>query len=375
MPKTSLVIALTATISTLVALCTAQAGSVLSTIGPEELVFSYNQDACSRDDIPDAPARAFRDAEGRVHLFATADTNLSFIGPNLNAVKRSCQIVFRGGRIEDPAQFNNLEWLTSFWTSDGKTIYALVHEEYHPKKCPTNRDVDCWYNAITAAISSDGGYHFTRHDDGLIAAPAYQFNPEIVHPVGYFNPSNVVHRDGYYYALVGAGDIGAQKRGVCLLRTREVSRPGSWRGWDGRQFAARLANPYLEATPSPQVCAPIDPGHLTSNIWSLVQHRSSGRYLALMVRGGPHPAFYVSESADLFTWSQPRPVMDIATQQCGNKAQRVYPSLLDPNSPSRNFEDVGDTAYLYFTRLNFHDCKQSLDRDLLRVPVKITQTP
>ena len=36
--------------------------------------------------------------------------------------------------------------------------------------------------------------------------------------------------------------------------------------------------------------------------------------------------------------------------------------LLDPASDSRNFETVGDQAYVYFTRYNLHDCRPGQDR-------------
>ena len=56
---------------------------------------------------------------------------------------------------------------------------------------------------------------------------------------------------------------------------------------------------------------------------------------------------------------------------CEDKAVFAYPSLLDPDSPSRNFDTVGDRAYLYLTRFNMTDCKLPMNRDLVRYPVKI----
>jgi len=177
--------------------------------------------------------------------------------------------------------------------------------------------------------------------------------------------------------MIFAEPIGAQKPGVCLFRTDDLARADSWRAWDGTGFDTRLANPYLAAAggPARRVCAPIDPDHLKSAVLSLVIHRPTGRYLGLMaVEAGVHPAFVVSESADLFTWSAPKPIMQTGPAvagECGNRPQRVLPSLLDPDSPSRNFETIGDTAYLYFTQFHFDGCTGTLDRDLIRVPVSI----
>ena len=46
----------------------------------------------------------------------------------------------------------------------------------------------------------------------------------------------------------------------------------------------------------------------------------------------------------------------------------LYPSLLDPDSTSRSFDTVGNTAYVYYTRNN--RAVGDLDRDMIRVPVE-----
>jgi hypothetical protein len=100
----------------------------------------------------------------------------------------------------------------------------------------------------------------------------------------------------------------------------------------------------------------------------------SGRYVAVMAFDGSHPGFYASDSADLFHWSEPRKIMDTGPAipgECDNRPGLAYPSLIDSASASRNFETVGDTAYLYYTRFHFRGCAGNLDRDLMRVPVTI----
>jgi hypothetical protein len=355
----------------------ADARVLVEAAGAEEIVFSHDQDACQPEDSPDAPARAFRDANGRVHLFASTLVSFGFVGLDLNSVKHDCRISFRGAEADDPARFDDREWVTSFWTEDGKTIHALVHNEFQgnlrPSLCPTQRYFDCWYNAITAAVSTDEGFHFARQDPGLVAAPAYRYDASVGRPVGYFNPSNIVKQGGFYYTMIFAEPVGAQKRGVCLLRTGDLSRADSWRAWDGSGFGIRLASPYIALVG--QRCTPVAPDRLTSHIWSLVLYRPTGHYLALMGPNGPHPAFVLSESADLLNWSKPEPIMDnpVAVDgPCKDRAQRAYPSWLDPDSPSRNFDTVGRTAYLYFTRFHFgQQCQGTLDRDLVRVPFRI----
>ena len=48
--------------------------------GPPQTVFSWAKDRCEDLDIPDLPARAFRDAQGRVQLIAAHYINRRFIG-------------------------------------------------------------------------------------------------------------------------------------------------------------------------------------------------------------------------------------------------------------------------------------------------------
>jgi len=48
----------------------------------------------------------------------------------------------------------------------------------------------------------------------------------------------------------------------------------------------------------------------------------------------------------------------------------AYPSLIDPDSPSINFDIIGASPYLYFTRINRMD---PLDFDLLRVRIQLSK--
>ena len=109
-------------------------------LGPEEIVFDWSADSCEEVDIPDAPARAFRDADGNVQLIATHYINRRMIGDNINVVQRDCNVIMDSDLDTDPSQYNDHEWLMAPYTLDGTTIYALVHNEYQG---------DTWYNSIT----------------------------------------------------------------------------------------------------------------------------------------------------------------------------------------------------------------------------------
>src|SRR4051812_47175712 len=69
--------------------------AVVTVVGPAEVVFSAKRDACDGNDVPDAPLRAFRDADGQVAAFGLHYVNRALRGPNLDALKIDC----RGARF------------------------------------------------------------------------------------------------------------------------------------------------------------------------------------------------------------------------------------------------------------------------------------
>src|SRR3954466_4652541 len=106
----------------------ARTGIEIVASGSLETVFSWQRDACDRADVPDAPARAFRDAVGNVHLYAANHHNRGLVGRDLHSVRPvGCSSAFHGAEMADPAAYDDRAWLTSFWTQDGQTVYALVH--------------------------------------------------------------------------------------------------------------------------------------------------------------------------------------------------------------------------------------------------------
>lgn len=354
----------------------------LEPAGPAETVFRWKTDACAKDDIPDTPARAFRDADGRVRLLVPHHTNRALVGPSLDRVRPDCRVVYRGGERDDPAAFDDRAWLAAPYTQDGRTVVALVHNEFqgHRRRdlCPSGEYMKCWNNSVTAAVSTDGGASFGR-TGGPVATLPYRYRGDVGHHVGYFNPSNIVARDGFFYSLVFAVGVDEQKGGTCLIRTATPADPRSWRAWDGSAFTVRFADPYHDDNfvPGRHVCAPVGKGTLEAPVSSVVLHRPSGLYLATMAATRPEGmGVFVATSPDLVHWSAPSlalPMIIAGKQSCGEAAAFNYPSLLDPASPTRNFETVGDRAYVYLTRFNLENCKLGMDRDLIRVPVRISR--
>lgn len=353
----------------------------LRVAGPPETVFEYARDKCDGSDIPDAPARAVRLRSGQVQLYAPHWRNRVLSGPSLLQVRPDCRIVYAGAERDEPAAFNDRTWITAVYTLDGATIHAVLHNEFQghrrPGLCPTGRYMDCWYNALTAAVSDDAGASFHRSaGPALVAALPYRYDQAVGRHRGYFNPSNIVARDGHHYMLAFTTRAFAQRPGNCLLRTDRIADPGAWRGWDGAGFGMRFIDPYREGglPPEQHVCAPVDVAHLRWPVTSLVRVAESGVFIALMMNSGRDGGVFAAASSDLLHWSEPARVLPGQGERawrCGEPSPLAYPSLLDPASGSANFETVGTTAMLFLTRFNLRDCRTGMDRDLIRIPVTV----
>ncbi len=359
-------------------------------VGPEELVFDWSRDACEDVDVPDAPARALRDARGRVQLYASHYVTRRFVGPSLDEVRHECKVVMQSGYNGDPAAFDDREWLTAPFTEDGTTIHALVHNEYqgdkHPGRCPSGDYQKCWYNSITTATSTDAGESFSQPaaPAKLAATLPYQYVPD-AGPFGVFQPSNIVEKDGWYYAMVMVGSYQRQQYGSCLIRTRNLAEPSSWRAWDGSDFTVGFVDPY----PSPplnvanHLCEPVDVGDIETMTHSLTYNTYYDRYMLVGVSGEYLSSrrrtvwgIYFALSKDLIEWTRRQLIAEVElpwTFECGDRNPIYYPSVLDPDSGSRTFASVGRRAYLYFTRLKYPDCVPALERDLVRIVIEFSR--
>jgi len=349
--------------------------------GPEQVIFDWATDRCAATDIPDAPARAFRDEGGRIHLLATHEDNRAFLGPDFDRLAHPCAVIYQGGHNSDPSRFDDRQWLTSFLTDDGRTIYALVHNEFQgdrrPGLCPSRKYLACWYNAITSARSEDGGFSFSEPaaPANIVAAPPAPYQADAGHPVGYFQPTNIVRKDGFYYFMFLATAAGAQPGGVCVARTATPADPASWRAWDGTGFTVRLAGAYYDSDGTPDICAPVGKGRLFE-MSSLAYDRTSGLFVylgAVSVGAGDarHPrGAYVSTSRDLVTWSEPvriflSPPLDRQGFRYG-----LF-SLIDETSAARDFSEISSYGSLYLYYVKFDLGRQPYGRILAKRKIEL----
>ncbi len=360
------------------AIAKAEAPLTLAVAGPPVTVFNHAHDACDVWDIPDAPSRAIRTASGEVLLFATHFHNHLLRGPDLQHVRANCHEVFSGAESDDPSTFNDRGWLAAPFTRDGVNIIAIVHNEFQghrrPALCPTGRYMDCWYNALTMAVSHDAGQSFLPA--GLVAALPYRYDEVTGSHRGYFNPSNIVPFGQYQVMLVFATAARAQLPGNCLLRTDQPEDATKWRGWDGAAFNVQFINPYKQQTvPGQHVCTPIGAGQLRWPVTSLVRQTKTGIFIATMLNAAPDGGVFYATSADLLTWSPPVRLMAAEGEgawHCADAPPVAYPSILDPTSDDPSFATIGNAPMLFLTRYNAHNCALGPDRDLVRFPLELT---
>jgi hypothetical protein len=381
-------------------------GPTVRQLAPEQTVFDWTTQRCDDNNVPDTPARAFKDASNNVQLTLSEPSNRRMVGPTLDTVAVNCNVTMSSEGNADPSTYDDQEWLHSLWTPDGNTVYALIHEEYHgwdhPGMCSSQGhpsrpkllttpappafaagfDPTCWYNSVTTATSVDGGQTYTHATPPaqLAASVPYKYVAN-TGPYGYFNPSNIIKApDGYFYALFYAQAYGAQQIGTCVMRTRSLALPTSWRAWNGTGFNVKFINPYLDPSPPEQhVCQPVAFNEIEQMDSSITYNTFFKKYLLIGTADLYDPrtgkttyGVYYSTSSDAVHWSMRQLVMEaelLWTWQCGDDNPISYPSVLVP-STSRNFETTGKKVYLYFTRLNASNCILGLDRDLIRIPIE-----
>ena len=343
---------------------------------------------CDPLDIPDTPARAIRLRTGEVQLYASHFKNRVERGEGLLTLKHDCRVVLSGGEQDEPAAYDDRAWIVSPWT-DGTTIWAIVHDEFQghrrPSLCPSGRYMDCWYNTLTAAVSTDGGRSFVpklgrgpghRPARALVAALPYRYDQVGLGHHGYFNPSTIVTLDGAQYVMAFATHTLLQREGNCLLRTTGIDDPAAWRAWDGAAFRVTFIDPYsAPQAPEGHVCAPVGAGRLRWPVTSLVRHQASGLFIATMLDGARGGGVFYATSPDLIRWSEPAKMMDGAGLEgfdCADAPPIAYPSVLDARSADPNFATVADDALLFFVRFTVLDCRTGMDRELVRARVRIS---
>lgn len=373
--------------------CTATApdaraeGLTMAPSAPPSVAYRWETQRCHDDFIPDSPARAFRRADGKVALVASHYENWMLVGETINSVKPVCQSTLSSTSLP-PGRFGRL-WIQALYSPDGKDVAALVSEDLtlntRAAGCVTSASPgECWLNDIRAARSTDMGRTFTLGP--LVAALARRYPDGVRDRFGVFTTSNIVRGDDAFYMIAWVQGRTPQEQGNCLFRSDDPLDPASWRGWSGSRFEVAMngASPAGAAddTLTGAVrCVPVDRRGLPSEVRSLSRFSATGEWIAVFASRqklpgdqAPVPGFYFATSRDLFTWSTARRIIPAPTKAREEQMDSVwsYPSLLDPDSRSRNFDTIDhDTALLTYTVHHLANGRGTLNRDLVTLPVSI----
>ena len=366
---------------------------VTVTVGSKALVFDWSTDRCGERDIPDNPAQIVRAEDGELVLFSMIDSPNNYVrrGPDFDSFETDCDPALQEADLPTPESYENNEWLWSPYR-EGTTWHVFIHNEFHPPGPPPCDGNNCWYNSITYAVSVDDARSFVKpNPPAHVVAPAPNLwtPPPPNSPVqpwyaeGYFEPSNIVLGPGdYYYAGFRAMDWETDTRGTCVMRTKTLADPASWRAWDGSGFNLRLDSPYVTGTAT-EVCGFVQgPDGPAMEFASLTYNTYLDRYMAVgiwgeWVDGKLVCGVYFSLSFDLVHWSHIQ-LITKALSWCESDPTTPglleivpigYPSIIDHADSTTNFERPGRDAYLYYTRFNEG---YWLDRDLVRVPLTFT---
>jgi len=282
----------------------------------------------------------------------------------------------------DPSTYSGVAFVTAVWTDDGKTVTALIHNEYHadhfPSACIFKESMKCWYTTIVSAKSIDGGQSFAETSPpAVIASAPFPQDFQQGRHRGFFNPSNIILHQGYYYMASNTTGGMNQKPGLCLFRTATVNDPSSWRGYDGVGYTSVALDPYRADTNPYVPCQPVTgPGTVGSISWNAAY----GLFLIvyqLVDKIRPDGVTAYSWSKDLIDWTMPQVLFaapNMSSKNCSDSFRYGYPSVVDPLAPGRNFDTVGDHPVLFLTR--FHvgsNCGLPPNRDLIRFQLDITQ--
>jgi hypothetical protein len=414
------------------------------TTGPVETVYSWSANRCDHTHIGDLPQRAFRDYNARQQLILAHSSfkdnsggsrrlTGSYIGSSIGqGLTVDCTPVFKADLKDSPSSYNNYEWLAAPYTTDGQRVYSITYDEFYPWETydtadcrlpDGSADFDCLYTGLKLATSTNGGNSYSEllQPNHTVATLPYQYeSQDLSEPdghdgfrFGYYDPSNVFKGpDGAYYVMFPTAKFRAQSSGTCIMRTTDLSTPGSWRmyrdpdgpGGQAGNFLTPFVRPYPAEPPNPQdfTCTPLD------NIQQMHGSVTYNRYLKSYMLvgeafGGGTPDIYYSVSKDLINWEPPKKLVTaqiIWETGCTSTTEQpvLYASIVDNDSTTRNFETTDRDFHLYLTRYNAgpngFSCQAGAwrpnntsqdqsqrppgtfageDRDVIRVPIRLNR--
>lgn len=220
-------------------------------------------------DIPDACTRVWAAAvNGSYHMLGSVDgVSRAQLGSSLDDLVHSCGRPYANATYDSNlSQFRDHEWIEApvVLGNPGGDVFALTHvdsyDEYN----------NYLYTSVTLFSSSNGGATFApaREPPGHLVASTPYDNTNLslgIRGVGFGMPSSILRHpvSGLYYALVlstWGETVKAQRGGLCLMRTSDITDPTAWRAWNGEAFNVTLnVSPLLGPVMNPDAhtCTPL----------------------------------------------------------------------------------------------------------------------
>ena len=253
-------------------------GPTVRQLGPEQTVFDWTTQRCDDNNVPDSPARAFKDASNKVQLTMSDSVKPAHDRPHAwTPSPWTARSRCRRTGTPIPPPTTTRSGCTSPWTPDGNNVFALVHEEYqgwdHPGMCAiagapsrpklldrsdrrfAGFDPTCWYNSITLATSTNGGLTYTHASRPPSSPRAFPINtwPTRARTATSTRATSsslgrlLLRAGAYAQALREA----RSQIGTCVDAHDAIwLDPTSWRAWDGTGFNVKFINPYLDPEPA-----------------------------------------------------------------------------------------------------------------------------
>jgi hypothetical protein len=141
----------------------------------------------------------------------------------------------------------------------------------------------------------------------------------------------------------------------------------------------RYNDPAGSFEPADHVCTPVLNLGYPSIAWSTYYNK----FIAVGSSVWDCSMIVFALSEDMVVWGEPYPLYQPeckSTCKGGCNAgdifyQEIYPSLMDPESPSANFDVVGQTPYIYFIQFRpviaSPSGRTTVVRDIARRPLKM----
>ena len=334
-------------------------------------------------EVPDTPTRAFLDFEGNTVLVAGNTAARFSYGPNLLNTTRSCTILLNATKSPDPQVYASNEFIHSTYSFNNGTVVALLHDEFPGMNynrsdgspwCTLNSTERhwpyCWTVSISLAVSQDWGRTWQRPlppPANLVAAVPYAY--ESTRTIfGWGDMGGIVPGpDGYFYTpMYNRMSKGLQSNGTCVMRTRSLLDPRSWRGWDGADFTVPFVSAYTlqPGEEANHICTVLDPAVFPEPcvIYGVTFSTFFQRFVATVnCNSMARPIhvrdykIWVTTSVDMVNWDPLTLLLDPKgppeVPQYGGADMITYPTLLDVEAPSKgdfSYSHIGKNATLTY---------------------------